>query len=95
MAVFAAVDGRQVFLQMICGRPESQYVNAVRVNGVTQRDAVIVTEHPLPCTLAHVWRMMYERKVCAWVILHHHPHHQQVSKGWDWVTLHHHSSSVN
>ncbi|XP_045621693.2 receptor-type tyrosine-protein phosphatase epsilon [Procambarus clarkii] len=71
------VDGRQVFLQMICGRPESQYVNAVRVNGVTQRDAVIVTEHPLPCTLAHVWRMMYERKVCAWVILHHHPHHQQ------------------
>ncbi|KAG7153393.1 Receptor-type tyrosine-protein phosphatase alpha-like, partial [Homarus americanus] len=71
------VDGRQVFLQMLGGQAESQYVNAVRVNGVTQRDAVIVTEHPLVHTLPQVWRMVYERKVCAWVILHTYPDQEE------------------
>ncbi|CAL4156063.1 unnamed protein product, partial [Meganyctiphanes norvegica] len=41
------VDGRQVFLQMVGGKGESQYINAVRVNGLRQRDAILVTEHPM------------------------------------------------
>ncbi|XP_063593983.1 receptor-type tyrosine-protein phosphatase alpha-like [Penaeus indicus] len=63
------VDGRQVLLQMVNGQAESQYINAVRLNGVTQRDATVVMEHPLPETLAQAWRMIYEKKVSAWVLL--------------------------
>lgn len=79
MGVLWAVDGRQIFLQMIGGLPESQYLNAVRVNGVTQRDAVIVTEHPQRHTLAQVWRMMFEKKVSVWVLLHEYEPEQGVS----------------
>ncbi|XP_042886469.1 receptor-type tyrosine-protein phosphatase S-like [Penaeus japonicus] len=63
------VDGRQVFLQMVNGKGESQYINAIYLNSVTQRDAMIALEHPLRDTLAQAWRMMYERKVSAWVVL--------------------------
>nr|XP_027222755.1 receptor-type tyrosine-protein phosphatase S-like [Penaeus vannamei] len=63
------VDGRQVFLQMVNGQAESQYINAVRLNGVTQRDATVVMEHPQPDTLPQAWRMIYEKKVSAWVLL--------------------------
>lgn len=67
-----AVDGRQVFLQMVGGLGASQYLNAVRVHSMRQRDALIVTEHPLMGTLDRAWRMIYEKKALAWVILHQH-----------------------
>ncbi|XP_047487038.1 receptor-type tyrosine-protein phosphatase S-like [Penaeus chinensis] len=63
------VDGRQVLLQMVNGQAETQYINAVRLNGVTQHDAMVVMEHPLPETLPQAWRMIYEKKVSAWVLL--------------------------
>lgn len=71
------VDGRQVFLYMINGQRESQYINAVRVDGVDCPDANIVTEHPLPFTLQRVWRMMYEKRVSTWVLLHAQRHDDQ------------------
>lgn len=67
-----AVDGRQVFLQMVGGMGASQYLNAVRVHGMRQRDAQIVTEHPLTGTLDRAWRMIYEKRALAWVIIHQH-----------------------
>ncbi|KAK3853610.1 hypothetical protein Pcinc_039863 [Petrolisthes cinctipes] len=66
------VDGRQVFLQTVGGRGDSQYLNAVRVHGMRQRDALIVTEHPLTGTLDRAWRMIYEKRALAWVIIHKH-----------------------
>ncbi|CAL4091164.1 unnamed protein product, partial [Meganyctiphanes norvegica] len=63
------MDGRQVFLQMVGGKGESQYINAVRVNGLRQRDAILVTEHPMIHTVHQAWRMAYEKRVGAWLLL--------------------------
>ncbi|XP_042242893.1 receptor-type tyrosine-protein phosphatase C-like [Homarus americanus] len=61
-------DSRRIYLHMINGQPETQYINAVWIPGLNQQRAVIVTEHPLPATLPKFWRLVAEEK-CPFVIL--------------------------
>ncbi|CAL4063786.1 unnamed protein product, partial [Meganyctiphanes norvegica] len=63
-------DGRMIFLNSIKGANGSQYINAVRVNGFMKKDAYLVSEHPMPNTLSHVWHLVTEQNVAAWVLIH-------------------------
>ncbi|XP_066969333.1 receptor-type tyrosine-protein phosphatase alpha-like [Macrobrachium rosenbergii] len=63
------VDGSQIYLQIEGGASGSQYINAVNVSNISSSDSVIVTEHPLVNTLPKLWRMVFEKKAAALVIL--------------------------
>nr|XP_053633361.1 receptor-type tyrosine-protein phosphatase C-like [Cherax quadricarinatus] len=60
-------DFHRVQLQTEHGQPESQYINAVTLTGI-HKEALIVTEHPLPVTLSKFWRLVVE-KSCSLVLL--------------------------
>ncbi|ROT69632.1 putative receptor-type tyrosine-protein phosphatase S-like [Penaeus vannamei] len=46
---------------------EAQYINAIRVTGLTNKEAFMVTEHPLASTSERFWRLVAE-KCCPVVV---------------------------
>ncbi|KAG0711175.1 Receptor-type tyrosine-protein phosphatase alpha [Chionoecetes opilio] len=66
-------DRRMVFVQGQGDGVDSQYINVVRINGVDQKDAYLAGEHPQSHTLGRMWRLVYERKVAVWVLVHTFP----------------------
>nr|XP_045622651.1 receptor-type tyrosine-protein phosphatase epsilon-like isoform X3 [Procambarus clarkii] len=63
-------DSRMVFLQSLGGGLETQYVNVARVNGMDRKDAYMIGEHPQSHTVRDLWRLVYERRVPVWTLLH-------------------------
>ncbi|KAK8746047.1 hypothetical protein OTU49_017239 [Cherax quadricarinatus] len=61
-------DTQRIFLEMENGKMLSQYINAVRLNGLDHPNTMVATEHPLPSTLAKFWRLVVEKK-CPNVVL--------------------------
>ncbi|KAG7175965.1 Receptor-type tyrosine-protein phosphatase C-like [Homarus americanus] len=59
---------QRIFLSMENGETLSQYINAIRVNGLDHPNEMVVTEHPLPTTLTKFWRLVVEKK-CMSVVL--------------------------
>ncbi|XP_069185384.1 uncharacterized protein [Procambarus clarkii] len=55
-------DTRRIFLKMEGDEMLSQYINAVRLDGLDEPDTMIVTEHPLPSTLNKFWKLVVEKK---------------------------------
>lgn len=51
------------------GVHESQYINAIRVTGLTNKEAFMVTEHPLASTSERFWRLVFERSCPVVVFL--------------------------
>ncbi|XP_069990734.1 receptor-type tyrosine-protein phosphatase mu-like isoform X2 [Penaeus vannamei] len=49
------------------GVHEAQYINAIRVTGLTNKEAFMVTEHPLASTSERFWRLVAE-KCCPVVV---------------------------
>ncbi|XP_047493670.1 receptor-type tyrosine-protein phosphatase alpha-like [Penaeus chinensis] len=43
------------------GVHESHYINAIRVTGLTNKEAFMITEHPLASTSERFWRLVLER----------------------------------
>lgn len=73
-------DNRRVFLEMQDGDPVSQYINAVRLDGLDQPNTMLVTEHPLPATLDKFWRLVLDKK-CPTVVL------INTFEGHEWVAF--------
>ncbi|XP_042870403.1 receptor-type tyrosine-protein phosphatase S-like [Penaeus japonicus] len=61
-------DSRSIFLNIGDGQISSQYINAVRINGLDNPDTLIVTEHPMQCSVVKFWHLVIEKK-CPSVIL--------------------------
>lgn len=69
MSVLPA-DSRRVLLQMQNGLAESQYINAVMIPCFREGHGLLVTEHPLPTTIAKFWRMVLEKNCSAVILIH-------------------------
>ncbi|XP_063613434.1 receptor-type tyrosine-protein phosphatase epsilon-like isoform X1 [Penaeus indicus] len=61
-------DSRSIFLNTGDGQISSQYINAVRINGLDKPDTLIVTEHPLQSSVLKFWHLVIEKN-CLSVIL--------------------------
>ncbi|XP_069185096.1 receptor-type tyrosine-protein phosphatase S isoform X1 [Procambarus clarkii] len=61
-------DTRRIFLEMEGGEMLSQYINAVRLDGLDEPNTMIATEHPLPSMLNKFWKLVVEKK-CPSIIL--------------------------
>ncbi|XP_069936126.1 receptor-type tyrosine-protein phosphatase epsilon [Cherax quadricarinatus] len=84
-------DNRMVFLQNFGDNLESQYINVVRVNGMDMKNAYLAGEHPQQHTLDSIWRLVYERRVPLWVVIHtlpqNHPDYPDVVPSEEWQTI--------
>lgn len=60
-------DTKRVCLTAEEGILESQYINAIKVTGLTNSEALLVTEHPLISTTERFWRLVIE-KFCPMVV---------------------------
>ncbi|XP_068202264.1 receptor-type tyrosine-protein phosphatase C-like isoform X1 [Palaemon carinicauda] len=70
-------DSHRIYLQMVNGEEESQYINAVHIHGFSKSDRFLVTEHPLRQTQAKFWRMIMEMKCPSVVLINHYPNHDK------------------
>ncbi|XP_068202261.1 uncharacterized protein [Palaemon carinicauda] len=70
-------DSHRIYLQMVNGEEESQYINAVHIHGFSKSDRFLVTEHPLRQTQAKFWRMIMEKKCPFVVLINHYPNHDE------------------
>lgn len=61
-------DNRTIYLEMQGGDPMSQYINAVRMDGLDKPNSMIAAEHPLPATLTKFWKLIIDKK-CPSVVL--------------------------
>ncbi|XP_047484446.1 receptor-type tyrosine-protein phosphatase epsilon-like isoform X2 [Penaeus chinensis] len=70
-------DGRMIFLYVLTSDSCSQYINATFVNGFDKKDEFVAMEHPMEHTLDTAWRMIYERKMPVWILVHAFPDHDK------------------
>ncbi|XP_042869783.1 receptor-type tyrosine-protein phosphatase epsilon-like [Penaeus japonicus] len=70
-------DGRMIFLYVLTSDSCSQYINATFVNGFEKKDEFVAMEHPMEHTLDTAWRMVYERKLPVWILVHSFPDHDK------------------
>lgn len=70
-------DGRMIFLYVLTSDSCSQYINATFVNGFDKKDEFVAMEHPMEHTLDTAWRMIYERKMPVWILIHAFPDHDK------------------
>ncbi|CAL4062099.1 unnamed protein product, partial [Meganyctiphanes norvegica] len=63
-------DKHVIFLPADAGSSHPVFVNATRVNSLQRKDGFIVTEHPMSSTLPIVWKMVLEKQINVWVLLH-------------------------
>ncbi|XP_063889466.1 receptor-type tyrosine-protein phosphatase F-like isoform X2 [Scylla paramamosain] len=66
-------DSRLVMVQGEGQGTDSHYLNVIRINTVDRKDAYLAGEHPQRHTLGKMWRLVYERSVAVWVLLHSFP----------------------
>ncbi|KAM9831674.1 protein tyrosine phosphatase receptor type Fa [Neosynchiropus ocellatus] len=64
-----AYDQSRVILTPVDGVPGSDYVNANYIDGYRKQNAYIATQGPLPETLSDFWRMVWEQRTCAIVMM--------------------------
>ncbi|CAL4115790.1 unnamed protein product, partial [Meganyctiphanes norvegica] len=66
-------DNRVIFLPPNAGSSHPVYINASRVDSLRKKDNFIVTEHPMSSTLPIAWKMVLEKQINVWVLLHTFP----------------------
>ena len=64
-----AFDHSRVKLHQIEGLPGSDYINANFIDGYRRRSAYIATQGPLPETFGDFWRMVWEQRTPAIVMM--------------------------
>ncbi|CAB4015126.1 receptor-type tyrosine- phosphatase delta isoform X4 [Paramuricea clavata] len=62
-------EGNRVPLQYVDGVVDSDYINAVFVDGHLERNYFIATQSPLPNTINDFWRMVHSQKSSTVVLL--------------------------
>lgn len=68
-ANIVAYDHSRVLLSSIDGLPNSDYINASYIDGYKKPNAYISTQGPLPATFNDFWRMVWEVRSTAIVML--------------------------
>ncbi|XP_025017927.1 tyrosine-protein phosphatase Lar isoform X2 [Tetranychus urticae] len=64
-----AYDHSRVVLQTLDGIPGSDYINANYCDGYRKQNAYIATQGPLPDTIGDFWRMVWEQRSYAVVMM--------------------------
>ncbi|CAL4196334.1 unnamed protein product, partial [Meganyctiphanes norvegica] len=66
-------DSRTIFLPPYAGSSHPVYVNASRVDSLKQKDSFIATEHPMSSTLPNIWKLVLDKQINVWILLHTFP----------------------
>ncbi|XP_026482442.1 receptor-type tyrosine-protein phosphatase C-like [Ctenocephalides felis] len=61
--IVAGKKGRVVITRAILANPDSDYINAVLVDGFKTKEQFIVTHFPLEQTIDNYWRMIFDKRV--------------------------------
>lgn len=71
MSIFYVLDrSGRVFLSRYPYEDEnSEYINAVYVDGFRFKDQFVVTQFPLPSTVGDFWRLIAEKSISLIVVL--------------------------
>ncbi len=65
-------DNYRPYLTSTMGNNDSDYVNAVFVDGFTRAEEFVVTEWPMASTAANFWSLVHDYDLRTVVVLNHH-----------------------